>query len=112
MINGNICGLHLIHLNINIILYKVDEHLEIANKTRGTVIDLTETKLDATISDDEVNIDGYELIRSDRNRHEGGVACHIKNDVAFRARGGFSSKIENVNLFFNILVPKIKRVLV
>ena len=103
-------GLHLIHLNINSVLPKIDELREIAKKTRATVIGLTETKLDATILDGEVNIEGYELIRSDRNRHGGGVACYIKNDVAFRSRGGFFNEIEN--LFFNILLPKTKPILV
>ena len=95
------CGQHLIHLNINTVLPKIDELHEIAKKTRATVIGLTETKLDATILDGEVNIDGYELIRSDRNRHGEGVACYIKNGIAFRSRGGFSNEIEN--LFFDIL---------
>ena len=65
-------GLHLIHLNINSVLPKIDELCEIAKKTWATVIGLTETKLDATVLNGEVNIDGYELIRSDRNRHGGG----------------------------------------
>ena len=68
-------GLQLIHLKINSVLPKIrDELHEIAKKTRATVIGLTETKLDATVLDGEVNIDGYELIRSSRNRHGGGVA--------------------------------------
>ena len=103
-------GLHLIDLNINSVLPKIDELREIAKKARATVIGLTEAELDATILDGEVNIDGYELIRSDRNRHRGGVAFYIKNDVAFRSRCGFSNKIEN--LFFNILLPKSKPILV
>ena len=65
-------GLHLIHLNINSVLSKIDELCETAKKTRTTVIGLTETKLYATILDGEINIDGYELIRSDRNRQGGG----------------------------------------
>ena len=80
-------GLHLIHLNINSILPKIDELCEIAKKTRTTVIGLTETKLDVTILDGEVNIDGYELIRSDRNRHWGGVACYIKKRSIFQIKG-------------------------
>ena len=103
-------GLHLILLNINSVLLKIDELREIAKKTRATVIGLTETKLDATILDGEVNIEGYELIRSYINRHGGGVACCIRNDVAFRSRGGFSNEIEN--LFFDILLPKTKPILV
>ena len=103
-------GLHLIHLNINSVLPEIDELREIAKKTRATVVGLTETKLDATVLDVEVNIEGYELIRSDRNRHGGRVACCIKNDTAFRSRGGFFNEIEN--LFFDILLPKTKPILV
>ena len=103
-------GLDLIHLNFNSVLPKIDKLRKIAKKTRATVIGLTETKLDATVLDDEVNIDDYELIRSDRSRHGGGVAYFIKNDVAFTSRGGFSNEIEN--LFFDILLPKTKPILV
>ena len=45
---------------------------KIVKKTRATVIGLTESKLDATVLDGEVNADGYELIRSDCNRHGDG----------------------------------------
>ena len=54
--------LHLIHLNINSVLQKMDELREIAKKTRATVIGLTETKLDATVLDGEVNIEDCQLI--------------------------------------------------
>ena len=99
----------MIHLYINSVLPKTDELREIAKKTRATVIGLTESKFDATVLDGEVNTDGYELIRSNRNRHGALVACYIKNDVAFRPRGGFSNETEN--LFFDILLPKTKPVL-
>ena len=39
-------GLHLIHLNINSLLSKIDELREIARKTRAKVISITESKLD------------------------------------------------------------------
>ena len=98
-------GLHLIHLNINSLLSKIDELREIAKKTRATVIGITESKLDG-----EINIDGYELVRSDRNRHGGGVACYIRNDISFSVRGNFSSEIENI--FLDILLPKTKPILI
>ena len=62
-------GLHLIHLNINSLLSKIDELREIARKTRATFIGITESKLDGSVLDGEINIDGYELVRSDQNRH-------------------------------------------
>ena len=70
-------GLHLIHLNINSLLSKIDELRAVAKKSRATVIGITEPKLDETVLDGEINKDGYELVRSDRNRHRGGVACYI-----------------------------------
>ena len=50
-------GLHLIHLNINSLLSKIDELREIARKTRATVISITESKLDGSVLDGEINID-------------------------------------------------------
>ena len=103
-------GLHLIHLNINSLLSKIDELREIAKKTRATVIGITESKLDGSVLDGEINIDGYELVRSDQNRHGGGVACYIRNDISFNIRGDFSSEIENI--FLDILLPKTKPILI
>ena len=56
-------GLHLIHLNINSLLSKIDELRAIAKKSRATVIGITDSKLDETVLDGEINIDGYELKR-------------------------------------------------
>ena len=99
-------GLHLIHFNINNLLSKIDELWEIARKTRATVIGITESKLDGSVQDGEINIDGYKLVRSDWNRHGGGVACYIHSDISFNVRCDFSSEIENI--FLDILLPKTK----
>ena len=58
----------------------------------------------------EINIDGYKLVRSDRNRHGGGVTCYVQSDVSFNVRGNFSSEIENI--FFDMLLPKTKLILI
>ena len=47
------------------------------------MVRITESKLDETVFGGEINIDGYELVRSGRNRHGGGVACYIRSDVSF-----------------------------
>ena len=103
-------GLHLIHLNINSILSKIDELRVIAKKSRASVIGITESKLDKTVPDEEINIDGYELVRSDRNRDGGGIVCYIWNDISFNVRGDFSSEIENI--FLDMLLPKTKPILI
>ena len=63
---------------------KIDEVHIIAKKSRTSVIRITEGKLDKTVLDEEINIDGYELAISDWNRHKGGVACCILNDIGFQ----------------------------
>jgi hypothetical protein len=47
------------------------------------VICLTETWLCPDISDNELRIDGFRLVRLDRDRHGGGVAMYIKNSLFF-----------------------------
>ena len=68
----------LLHQNVNIFLPKIYEIKLIANKYNATIIGISERKLDKSIMDSELLIDGYDLIRSDRNTHGGGVACYIK----------------------------------
>jgi hypothetical protein len=43
------------------------------------VLAINESKLDNTITDGEIHIPGYVIIRKDRNRHGGGVAIYIKD---------------------------------
>ena len=73
--------------------------------SKATVVGITKSKLDVTVLDGEINTDGFELTRSDKNRHRGGVVCDIRNYVHFSLRSNFSNKVEN---FFYILLPKIK----
>ena len=43
--------------------------------SKATVIGISETKLDETIFDAEIYIEGYSIDRCDRYRKGGGVAC-------------------------------------
>ena len=45
------------------------------------ILALNETKLDKSIDDSLVNIEGYTIIRHDRDRHEGGVAIYLKDTL-------------------------------
>ena len=100
-------GLHFVHLNINSIFLKIDELREIARNVNAAVIDVTESKLDSSLLDTEIDIEGYDLLRNDRNRHGGGVACYIRKDISFNVINDvFSKDIENI--MFDILLPKTK----
>ena len=103
-------GMHFTHININSILPKIDELRLIASEIKCVAISISETKLDETIQDEEINIQGYNLIRNDRNRNGGGVACYIRNDIHFNIREEFIDEMESI--FFDILLPKSKPILV
>ena len=98
------------HLNIYSLLSKIDEVRDIIIKTKPTILGVSESKLDDTVSDNEIHIDGYVIIKSDRNRHGGGVACYIKEDICFNVNPIFSKEIEGV--LFDILMPKTKSITV
>ena len=94
--------LHFLHININGLLPKIDELKCIANKTKAAIIGITESKLDHTVPDLEVNLPGYDILRCDRNRNGGGVACYIRKDLCFNTRTLNCKEIEN------IILPKLK----
>ena len=99
-------ALHFAHLNINSLPSKIAEFRQIAKDTNSAVIGLPETKLDKTIFDSEISIPNYILIRKDRNRKGGGVACYIRSDICFNSQNYLSDEIENIS--FDLLLPKTK----
>ena len=99
-------GVHFVHLNINSLPSKIEELRQIAKGTNSAVIGLSETKLDKTIFDPEISIPNYSLIRKDRNRKGGGVACYIRSDICFNSQNYLSGETENIS--FDLLLPKNK----
>ena len=103
-------GLHLIHLNINSLLPKIDELRDIAKRTKAAVIGISESKLDSTVLDPEIYIDNYEILRFDRNRYGGGVACYIRSDISHKLNSFLPNEIENIT--FDISMPHTKPITV
>ena len=65
-------GLHFIHLNINSLLPKIEELRIIAKSTNAAIIGISESKLDETVLEPQIETDNYKILRCDRNRHGGG----------------------------------------
>ena len=84
-------------------LPKIDELRHIARLTNAAVIGISELKLDDSVPTSEVQIDEYDLLRCDRNRHGGGVACYIRNDLSYNVKSYFPKDIENI--FLELLLP-------
>ena len=104
--NFNNKGFHLIHLNINSLLPKIDELRNIAKCSNAAVTGITETELGNTVYDPEVTIDGYSIVRNDRNRKGGGAACYIRSNICYSRKTCLSDNLENT--FINLLFPKTK----
>ena len=61
-------------------LPKIEELRVIAKSTNAAIIGISESKLDESVLEPEIQIDDYKILHCDRNRHGGGVACYKRND--------------------------------
>ena len=48
-------------------------------------------------------IDNYQIIRCNRNRKGGEIACYVRNDLSYIEKDFFPEETENI--FFEILLP-------
>ena len=95
-----------IHLNINSLLPKIEELCIIAKSTYAAIIGISESKLDEYVLEPEIEIDDYKILRCDRNRQRGGVACYIRSDLSYNIISVFPSESESV--FIEIMLPNSK----
>ena len=50
---------------------------------RFDILLITETKIDATFSNSQFNVNGFPMYRVDRNAHSGGLMIFIRSDICF-----------------------------
>ncbi len=81
------------HINVRSLLAnkRLDDLLLFNTGKNFDILTLSETWLDGSITDDQLKLDGYNLIRKDRNRHGGGVAVFIRNDIHFKVCEEYSN---------------------
>jgi len=73
--------LSVAHLNINSLRNKIHDIQHILSNNQVHVLGLSETHLDSTVKDSRVSIEGYRLYRKDRDRHGGGVALYVQQNI-------------------------------
>ena len=55
--------------------------------------------LDLSVSNQEIKINGYDIVRKDRNRHGGGVAIYIRTSINFIIRDDLTDdNLETITL--------------
>ena len=82
-------GFKMGSLNITSLLKHIDELRIILNDQSIDVLAINETRLDKNISDQEVNVQGYDIIRRDRpinGRFGGGVCFYIRSNINYSIR--------------------------
>lgn len=77
------------------------------------ILAVNETRLDDTIHDNEMCINGYVLERNDRNRNGGGVALYIRNTINYDCDNTLNLRELNLEwLCIKVKKPKTKPFLV
>ena len=79
---------------MNSIFPKINEIRYIAARNNAAVIGVSRSKLDETILQSKIQISNYELLRFDRKRNGGGVACYIRSDNDYLEKHFFPKEIE------------------
>ena len=77
-------GLKILHLNVRSLLRNIDEIKLLLTNNVVHIFSINESWLDESVPDTEIYIEGFRVVRKDRNRNGGGVAIYIRNDLKFK----------------------------
>ena len=110
-------GLQVGLLNINRLLLHLDQ-LSTTMKTLGlNIIRVNETWLNSSVDTGEINIEGYNVIRHDRNANNsdkhsgGGVAIYIEDHIPYNVRPDLANtKLEST--WIEVCFPKTSSILI
>ena len=75
-------GFKIMSLNVFSLLGRLDQLNILIEEEKPHVIGINETKIDSDISDTDIQIEGYEVVRRDRNKWGGGVALYIHKSIS------------------------------
>ena len=103
-------GFKLASLNIASLPKHIDELRVLLSDNPLDILSINETRLDDSVSDDEVYIPGYDIIRRDREhngRFGGGVCIYVRSNINFSLRPDLSD-LHLENLCIEIRKPRSK----
>ena len=86
-------GFKMALLNVGSLKKHIDEVRILLSDNSIDVLAINETRLDSTISDNEMHIRGYELVRRDRNingRLGGGVCFYVGRNINYSSNQDLS----------------------
>ena len=83
-------GIKVAHLNVRTLLSNIDEIRLLLSSHNIHILCVNETRLDTSISDQEIHVDGFSVLRKDRNRSGGGVAVFVSNSISYSVKDNLS----------------------
>ena len=83
---SKIKGLKIASLNVNGLMKHIEEIRVMLINYPFDILAISETKIDSTISDSEIHINGYTIIKKDRTKNGGGIAFYIKDTLSYSDR--------------------------
>ena len=104
-------GLTLLHINVRSLLPKLTEIRILLRDSNAAFLAVTESWLDKTVGEGEINVDGYNFVWKDRNRHGGGVGIYIREGISFNLRPDLDDPDVEC-IFIDVMFPKTKPFLV
>ena len=104
-------GFSIAQLNITSLTKHIEELRILINEMNFDILCINETRLDKTIKNSEIGLQGYDLTRRDRNRNGGGVAIYVRNNISYMERSALVP--ENVEaLCIEVRKPNAKPILI
>ena len=67
---------------LEVFFLKLDELCAVAEATNPQVMCIVESWLSDEISDNELVIDNYQILRLNRNRHGGGIVMYVHSSLS------------------------------
>ena len=117
-------GFHVCHLNCQSISDKLDVVKYYVNDSQFDIFSLSETWLTPDHSDQLLNVDGYDIVRLDRNwtvrgtgnrKKGGGVAAYISNRLSYSATEleGFNVSSDIIEIMWLMVrIPNMRKIIV
>ena len=91
-------GFRMMAVNIFSLMPHLDELRIFVSEKKPPITGITETKIDSSIDNSDIEIDDY-VVRNDRNKYGGGVAMYIHKSVNYQLREDlFRLNIESISV--------------
>ena len=77
-------SLNIMYYNARSLLPKFDELATLCELHQPGIVCIVETWLSPEVTDSEISINSYQVVRLDRNRHGGGILMYVHDNLSYK----------------------------